>query len=147
MNVFCFFDTSNSNCDRNNCIFFPEARVEGCHPLGWLALGSNMLLSESGGGSSLLTRSPCALGDPTERVSFWLRHFWATRHCFIKASSQLSLPNFIFSTPSVSSTERLTKVDLGILGAYLPGCCIAFLKFAVFATLVWKSLHRSVSIF
>lgn len=66
---------------------------------------------------------------------------------FYRGISQLSLPNFTFSPPSVSSTERLTKVDLGIPRACLPGGCITFLNSAAFATLVLQSLHTSVCMF
>lgn len=52
------------NHDRNIAFSFPEARVEGCHPLGCPALGSDIPLSQAGGHSSPLMRSPCALGDP-----------------------------------------------------------------------------------
>lgn len=122
--------------------------MEGCHPLGCPALGSDMPLSQAGGHSSPLMRRPCVLGDP--RTMSPLGQVISEPQdflCFIEASSQLSLPNLIFLTPSVSSTERLPKVHLGILRACLPGGCIAFLKFAAFAALILKSLHMPVCSF
>lgn len=80
--------------------------------------------------SSLLTRGPHALDDTVEHVSALLRHVWATLGFFGCFFQGIQLTVSSVSTPSVSFTERLSKIHLEIPWAYFSSCCIAFLKLA-----------------